>query len=396
MSNIRKFPGADDESPVERIDSRFKRRKQTRLMKVLLAVVIIAVIVAAFCIYEKEKVYSGYEVVSSIIRTDSANTAVTDFDGTIMTYSKDGAGAMDAEGNLLWNQTFDMQYPLMSKCGNTVAFADYGGSSIYIQTSSGESSTVATNMPVRKISVASGGYVAAVLEDTDVTWIYLYNMNGDEIAYFRTTMEKSGYPVDISISPNGEMVAVSYYFLDVNDIHTSVAFYNFGEVGQNKIDNWVSGYNYSDSLVPLVRFLDNETAFSLSSDRLSVYSGAHIPVSIKDNFLTSDVLSVYYADNAIAVIFANSSIDDQYRMAVYDTKGEILFEHEFDFDYTGVAFGDDRVVLYGDSNLDIFTFSGKVKYEGNYTEPVMMVVPTNSDKRFVILTEKNIDTIELK
>lgn len=395
MSNIRRFPGADEISS-EYVEAKSKRRKQIRLYAIL-AIIILAAVSCIICyLYIKTKEYKSYTKLTSVDSNVSSGSTLASFNGSIMSYGKDGAEAMDASGKLLWNQTFDMQYPLMSKCDDTVAFADYGGSTIYIQTAGGTATTVTTNMPIRKISVSSGGYVVAVLEDINVTWIYMYDFNGKEISYFRTTMEKSGYPVDVDISPSGELVAVSYYYLDVEDIRSSVAFYNFGGVGQNNIDNYVSGYNFKDDFIPLVRFVNNESAFSISAEQLNFYKDAHKPVSEQGIFLQDEVLSVYYGDNAVALILRNSSIENQYRMEVYDTVGKLLFYKEFDFDYTEVAFGGNQVVLYGDTNIYVATLDGMRKFEGTYEEPILLLLPLQSRMRFAVVTERTIDTIELK
>lgn len=395
MSNIRRFPGADEISS-EYVEAKSKRRKQIRLYAIL-AIIILAAVSCIICyLYIKTKEYKSYTKLTSVDSNASSGSTLASFNGSIMSYGKDGAEAMDASGKLLWNQTFDMQYPLMSKCDDTVAFADYGGSTIYIQTAGGTATTVTTNMPIRKISVSSGGYVVAVLEDINVTWIYMYDFNGKEISYFRTTMEKSGYPVDVDISPSGELVAVSYYYLDVEDIRSSVAFYNFGGVGQNNIDNYVSGYNFKDDFIPLVRFVNNESAFSISAEQLNFYKDAHKPVSEQGIFLQDEVLSVFYGDNAVALILRNSSIENQYRMEVYDTVGKLLFYKEFDFDYTEVAFGGNQVVLYGDTNIYVSTLDGMRKFEGSYEEPILLLLPLQSRMRFAVVTEKTIDTIELK
>lgn len=395
MSNIRRFPGADEISS-EYVEAKSKRRKQIRLYAIL-AIIILAAVSCIICyLYIKTKEYKSYTKLTSVDSNASSGSTLASFNGSIMSYGKDGAEAMDASGKLLWNQTFDMQYPLMSKCDDTVAFADYGGSTIYIQTAGGTATTVTTNMPIRKISVSSGGYVVAVLEDINVTWIYMYDFNGKEISYFRTTMEKSGYPVDVDISPSGELVAVSYYYLDVEDIRSSVAFYNFGGVGQNNIDNYVSGYNFKDDFIPLVRFVNNESAFSISAEQLNFYKDAHKPVSEQGIFLQDEVLSVFYGDNAVALILRNSSIENQYRMEVYDTVGKLLFYKEFDFDYTEVAFGGNQVVLYGDTNIYVATLDGMRKFEGTYEEPILLLLPLQSRMRFAVVTERTIDTIELK
>ena len=398
MSNIRQFPGGEGESPVKRLDRQAKRRRFVRFYIIVLILLVFMAAVISYYIYRNTKVFTDISTVSSVTRLDADGTTLMEFDGSLLTYSRDGANAVSADGKLLWNRTFDMQNPMASTCGDTAAFADYGGSTIYIQTSGGDSYTVGTDKPIRKIAVSSGGYVLAVLEDTSVTWIYMYDFNGTEIAYFRTTMEKSGYPVDIDISPDGELVAVSYYYLDCNEIKSSVAFYNFGDVGQNNIDNYVSGYNYSDTLIPVVRFLDEKTVFALSNTRLCMYSGAHKPVSVSDLFLTDDVLSTYYASDAVAVIYRNNSgsSSGKYRMELYNTSGELLFEKVFDFDYSGVAFSGTNVILYGDTSIYLATYDGDMRYEGNYTEAVKMVIPTSSITKYVFVTENTMDTVEFK
>lgn len=397
MSNIRQFPGVEeDETAIERIKRKESRRRNTRLMKFLILIVVVALVAASYTLYIRTKKYESYQVVSSVERKSYSSSGLTDFDGTIMTYGKDGAGAVDASGKLLWNQTFTMQNPVMNINDDLAVFADYGGSTIYYQYKNGTEGTVATSMPIRKVAAAPGGYVAAVLEDTDVTWIYMYDLNGTAISYFRTTMEKSGYPLDIAISPNGELVAVAYYYVDVDVTRSSVAFFNFGAVGQNNIDNYVSGYNYTDTVVPLVKFINNSSSYALSPDRLAIYSGEHKPVGKAEILLSDEVLSVYDSEDAIALILRNNSIDNKYRMEVYDLTGKKLSSTEFNFDYTGVAFGNRHVALYGDLHMYIASYDGRLRYEGNYTEPILLMQATTSEKKYVIVSEYTIDTVELR
>ena len=83
--------------------------------------------------------------------------------------------------------------------------------------------------------------VAAILEDTNITWIYLYNSAGEKVAYIKTTMQKSGYPAAVALSPDGKLMAVSYITVESGAAKSSVAFYNFSSVGQNFVDNFASG-----------------------------------------------------------------------------------------------------------------------------------------------------------
>lgn len=394
MSNIAEFPRQDELSPVEKLRKQFWKRVRARIYTIILIAALVAAAVFAYISYEKRKIYTNIEVLKSVPFAMSSGEVV-DFAGNILTYSKDGAQAMDADGNLLWNRTFDMQNPMYSICGGTVAFADYGGTSIYVQTNSDDGYEINTDMPIRKITTSDNGMVAAVLEDVGVTWIYLYDSNGETVAYFRTTMEKSGYPVDLDISPKGELVGISYYYLDVADVKDSVAFYNFGEVGQNKIDNFVSGYNYT-SLVPILRFLSDDVAFSVASDRLDIYEGSQKPVSIKDEFINQNIVSVYYDSSHIALVVRDSAEAMVNKVKLYSKKGDLLSSYDFDFDCRSIAFAGDRYVLYGINEFNVIDEDGKLKMQADYGREIHLVIPTSVPTKFVVVTDTSIDTIQIK
>lgn len=370
------------------------KRRFARAYKVILIVSVIAAAVIAYLIYEKTKVYDTYLVTSSVKRSEAEGTRLAEFNGNLLTYSKDGAGAVDSNGDLLWNLTYDMQSPMMSMKGGMVAFADYGGSKVYVQSDKGETVEISTAMPIRKIRVSANGYILAVLEDSSVTWIYMYDMNGTVIAYFRTTMEKSGYPVDVDISDDGELVCVSYYYLDSNEERSSVAFYNFGSVGRNSIDNYVSGYNYTGMLVPKVSFLDKSSAVSVSEDSVSFYSGEHKPVNIGTPFLQDTLLSVYTGKDILGLVFDNGKNGKKYRLELYDANSNLLCTKEFDFDYSGVVFSDSTFTIYGDNSLLIGTYYGDIRYDGTYSEDIILVIPAITDRKFIFVTDKSIDTVE--
>lgn len=378
----------------EHVDDRIRRKHANRFYTVMLLVGLVAVLCLAYFIYERTKIYDTSEMTQSVSRQDVFQSNVVALGENLLTYSKDGANCMDANGNLLWNMTFGMQNPMVSICRETAAFADYGASTIYVHTKDGISSEIDTSMPIRKVSVSEKGIVAAVLEDTKVTWIYLYDMNGSTIAYFRTTMEKSGYPIDVDISPSGQLVCVSYYYLDSGEKRSSVAFYNFGEVGQNDIDNYVSGYNY-DTLVPYVEFLNNSSAVAVSTGRISSYDGDQKPVSISEMLVEDEILSVYNNESNIAVIYGTSSGENKYRLEIYNAKGTLVSKKEFDFDYTGISFGKDWYVLYGNTDMYVATLSGDKRFEGKYTKSIKLVIPSNIQSRYYVVTDNSIDTVVL-
>lgn len=202
----------------------------------------------------KNQVYTSYVILSSIARQQYDSSVCLSYGNGFLSYSGDGISYTDAKGNAVWNQAYEMQEPMVRVAGSKVAVADYNGHIIYSISQDGNYIEIDTNLPIREIAVSESGMVAAVLEDTGITWIYLYSSMGETIAYIRTTMQNSGYPSALALSPDGTLLAVSYLTVDNGTAKSSVAFYNFSSVGQNYVDNFVSGSDYADAVIPFLAF----------------------------------------------------------------------------------------------------------------------------------------------
>lgn len=226
------------------IDHMLARHRRIKIYTVLIAIAVLAVLTFVFYLNWKSKVYVDYEVVQQTEWTKSSDSRCLNLAGTLFTYSNDGMSCTDTKGKVIWNQTYEMQNPIVRTCKKTVAVGDYNGRSIYISDTQGILGMIETTMPIRDFCVSSNGIVAAVLDDSTVTAIHLYSTKGEH-AYFKTTMSQSGYPIAIDISDDGTQVAVSYIKADNGQLSSSIGFYNFSAVGQNYTDNLVSGYGLS-------------------------------------------------------------------------------------------------------------------------------------------------------
>ena len=377
---------------------KIKSHKFTIMYRTVLVIVLIVAIVMALYIQWKNKVYTQMAVMASAEIHITQDSNLLPFAGYLLTYSKDGAGCMDIKGNAVWNQTFEMQNPMVDICQSVVAIGDYNGRNIYVMDTGGVIGNITTNKPMRDFCVASNGVVAVVLDDADTTWIYLYDAKakGKELAYFRTTMKDSGYPVDVSISPNAQLVCVSYLFVDSGQMKSSVAFYNFGDVGKNSTNNYVSGYDYLGVVVPLTGFLDNRSLFAVSDERIMFYSGAQKPVIAAENLISDSVQSVYYGDEYVGLVFISTESDNRYRLDVYHKSGEFRQSIEFDMEYTDILFHGDQVIIYNESECSIYNSNGTEKYSGQFEQSVLLLIPQSNAYRYMIVTPDSIDTVELQ
>ena len=286
----------------------------------------------------KNQVYTSYVILSSIARQQYDSSVCLSYGNGFLSYSGDGISYTDAKGNAVWNQAYEMQEPMVRVAGSKVAVADYNGHIIYSISQDGNYIEIDTNLPIREIAVSESGMVAAVLEDTGITWIYLYSSMGETIAYIRTTMQNSGYPSALALSPDGTLLAVSYLTVDNGTAKSSVAFYNFSSVGQNYVDNFVSGSDYADAVIPFLAFLNNDTSFAVADNRLVIYGGGQRPKSVADVLLNEEIQSIFYNESHIGLVFLDTTGNGKYRLDVYNTSGLVETSLYFDMDYKDIIF----------------------------------------------------------
>ncbi len=379
----------------------YKEKIRNHKLAVVFRTITISVVVVLFVVLVyigwRDKEYSEAVVSDGAAVTNGVDSKVLSLSGYIVQYSKDGVSCLNSNGQVLWNQTYEMQNPIAHTCGEVVAVGDYNGHNIFVNNVNGAMGEVDTNLPIRDFCVSSQGVVAAVLDGTDVTWIYLYDSKGNTLASFKTTMKDSGYPVAISISPNAELVCVAYLYPEEGTLKTSVAFFNFGSVGQNSVDNYVSGYEYPGVVVPYVQFMNAGAAFAASDDRIMFYSGDQKPVSQAEIFTgDEEIKGIYFNDTYMGLVFPNSTTEGEYRLQVYNDKGDNVLVTYFDLDYSEIIFNNKQIIIYNEDECLIEDMNGHVKYKGAFSTPVRVMVPTTLRNKFVLVTAQTIQSMSLK
>lgn len=403
MANVRDYLKEKEKRQNASQGINYKEKIRSHKLTVFYRAILIAVLVAGIffflMIQWRDKVFTESVNIASAPVTIVQGATVENLGGNILLYSKDGASCIDSSGSAVWNRTYEMQSPMLSINGTAAAIGDYNGRSVYVMTKDGEKGIVNTNLPIRKICVSENCVVAAILDDAQVTRINIYNGNGntdEPIVYAKATMDKSGYPVSISLSPNGKLLMVSYLYVDSGSMKSSVAFYNFGEVGKNETDNYVSGYDYLNTIIPYVQFMDDDSAFGVSDDRIVFFSGGERPVNIASALLSEEVQSIYYSKDYVGLVFRDQTGEAAYRLDVYNESGNKVHSQLFDIEYTDIVFNKDQIIIYNDQECRICNMKGVDKFTGNFEKDTALVIPTASAYKYVIVTADSIDNIELK
>ncbi len=369
-----------------------------RAFAVLLVVLILASVVLVAIRSYQNRVFTDYEVIAEESWHLTQNQTVLAYGSDhLLCYSPDGIRCTNIRGEDVWSASYLMQNPMVEVCGNYAAAADRKGRTVYVYSrDDGQIGEIAMSSPVERVAVSASGVVAVVLDDTSTTPVCLYYYDGRQIASFRTTMAKSGYPVAIAISDNSRLVGISYLRVDSGTLISSVAFYNFGEVGKNETDNLVSSSDFQGELVPYVAFLNNESAFSVSDKRITVYEGGQIPKNLCSDMLPAEVRSVFHGSNRIGLVYYDDSGDNRYLMQLYNRKGQREGQIRFDIEYEDILITEKRVIVYNATSCAVYSLDGHLKYEGEFDVPVYLIRPTSSASRYMLVTDDTIRTIQLK
>lgn len=396
MSKIKEFtPRKERNSRSIAFEQKIKSHRRGRILKLLFFTV--AIILSVWSLYYlwDNSSYSYYSEVSSYPRFSSSNSICVNHNGRVLTYSKDGINSMDAKGVVIWNETYEMQNPLVEVNKNAVAVGDYGGHVIYVLDEKGKVGEIDTNLPIRDFCISENGVVAAILEDQKATKLNLYDSKGKILVESESYMNQNGYPVAVALSENAEVMEVSYLQVDSSKVTSHVAFYNFSEVGQNKVDRLVSGRAYEETVIPYVGFFEDGGSFAVGSGRIIFYEGEEKPIDLAIKMLTEEIQAVYRGDNHVILVYVDTTGAALYRIDMYDKKGNLVLSETVDIQIHDILIQDKNIVIYNDTECIMYGISGKEKFRGSFGKSVSLLIPSNRVNRFLMITPTSVDVIEL-
>lgn len=378
----------EEEDSREIVRKAHKRVVKKRLT-ILLILVIFAAIAAILLIrYDRYHQYSDYQAIWEKNLTGEAQEAAAqgegsfcgyrDFGDGVLKYTKDGASYVDSQGKAVWVLSYEMKTPLVSVNGDYAVIGDQQGNSMYICNKSGPEGQATTLLPILRVTVSAKGVVAALQEDSKASYIYLYKKDGSSLDInVKSLLSGDGYPVDLSLSPNGTQLITSYLYLDQGMIKCKVVFYNFG-LGKNDPRRVVGIFfpqDLDDAMAGRVRFLDESHAVIFTDKGLQLFSTRveTSPESVGRIDVEEEIRSIVYTEDYIGLVTDHVEGQDPYSLKVYDKEGDPVFESTFNYQYTGFDIDGGLVLLYNDSSCKVYNMTGTLKYNGTFDFAVSKV-----------------------
>ena len=142
---------------LDEIEKKIRIHRLKRLKWTAVTVGICLAAVITYYVFMQHKSYTDYRVTEEIARTDTPATHYLSYGDGFLKYSNDGASYVNVNSDVIWNQSYEMENPMVAVCESYAAVADRQGDKIYVMNDEGLQGEVTVSMPISRIDVASQG-----------------------------------------------------------------------------------------------------------------------------------------------------------------------------------------------------------------------------------------------
>ena len=369
-----------------------------KTVNVAAIVIVVTVVIAAIIWLVAAKLwrYKTYEVNWRADVSNASSAGYVSYGDGIVVMNKDGATYYDSKSTKVWSAPYDMSNPKAAVKGDYILIYDLKGKNFTICNKSGITGSGTTSQVITKGVIASTGVTVIQTEDNDASLISYYRNTGEEIAVsIRNPLQTDGYPLDISVSPNGQQLAVSYYSIADGTGTSSISFYDF-EQGKEAADRIVASFDYSENgaYVPRVVYLSDTKAFAVGDCCISFFDvSQRTSITRNDITIGGEIQRMFYNSDYLGLVVSDG---DGYQIRVYTIDGKEKAVIEQDTLHTGYAFQQNNVVMYDSSYCEVLSFSGRIRFSREFGNNLYTVIPGAKFKTYYLATMEELQKIKLK
>ena len=385
------------DTDMEEYNRKIKEHRRKVLRRIVIVTAVILLVLTGLGLYMALRHYENYDIMSTAERSDTDATHFTEFQGNILKYSNDGAVYTTGNNDVIWNQSFEMQEPTVSICQKYVAFADSDGKEIYVMDDSGTQGKFKVTMPVIKMDVSAHGTVAVLMEDDGTSYLALYSKSGEQLAEGAIHVENGGTPLAIALSADGQKLAVSSMDIHDGSVKSTVSFYNFGAVGENKVDHIVASYSYADTVIPELTYIGSDHVLAFSDKGVYTFTGSTEPKEGPKKETDEEIKGVFYDESYFALIFAAGKDEAKRRVEVYNMKCSQQVTFETDFSFEEAQFLDNHeICLTSENACALYTLGGREKFYYEFENRLCAVTHVSGYRRYAFIMEGKTEQARLK
>lgn len=372
-----------------------RERERRKLYGIGLGVLLLLLAAGGFYYHNVHHTFRGYVVTATEECLDIAGTQYTMLGNKVIKYSSDGVFCVDMRNTPEWSAPYSMQTPIASICGETMVIAEQQGRQVYVVNSKGLMGNFETSLPILRADVSSQGVVALILDDSDVTWVELYDCSGNQLASIKTTLQESGYPLDVAITSNASRLMISFLTVDQGTVSSRISFYDFSSASASDESHLTGSLDYQNRVFPEVYYADGSTPVALSDTGFVVLRNSSAPQERKAVTFEKEIVSSFHDGDYVGFVFANEAEGDRFEMELYNYSGKRVMEKEFDCDYTEIRMDRGEILLYDAKNCVAYATSGVNRFISDYEKQVKYFGKIPGFRKYLVITNDSMDRIRI-
>lgn len=385
------FPSMDED--MKDYHKKIWRHRVSVILKYAAVVAVVLLAILGIRYYMNNRTFTGYSIASTTERSDTLTTKYAPFGDKILKYSRDGVSYTDDTNSLLFSITYTMQDPILALSQKAGAVADKNGSQIYIFDQEKQLGQITTLLPIKHIAISNQGVVAVLMEESKSSKLEIYSADGTIIGDGIFDLEDAGYPMNLSISSDGTKIAIAFAQISGSKFNSSVAVYNFDNVGENYVDHLVFAKNYTDYMIPELHYFDASTLVAVGDGILGFYQGSQIPEIVNEVTIENEIKSVFYGENMVGLVF--ETVEGK-MLTLYDAKGNLVTQIPFTMDYDNIRIADNRVLIYNDTEMGLYSFSGKECFRQTFETSMVDIFTTKSRSKYLFIYTNETQLVKLQ
>ena len=385
------FPSMDED--MKDYHKKIWRHRVSVILKYAVVAAVVLLVIFGIRYYMNNRTFTGYSIASTTERSDTLTTKYAPFGDKILKYSRDGVSYTDDTNSLLFSITYTMQDPILALSQKAGAVADKNGSQIYIFDQEKQMGQITTLLPIKHIAVSNQGVVAVLMEESKSSKLEIYSADGTMIGDGIFDLEDAGYPMNLSISSDGTKIAIAFAQISGSKFNSSVAVYNFDNVGENYVDHLVFAKNYTDYMIPELHYFDASTLVAVGDGILGFYQGSQIPEIVNEVTIENEIKSVFYGENMVGLVF--ETVEGK-MLTLYDAKGNLVTQIPFTMDYDNIRIADNRVLIYNDTEMGLYSFSGKECFRHTFETSMVDIFTTKSRSKYLFIYTNETQLVKLQ
>lgn len=392
VRKIVKELNSENSEKIEDLEEQVRKQRKKHRRKVLLGCITAAAVIAAIFIFIQLQTYSSVRVFDTYSFEGAADSNYRQFAGRVLKYSRDGISYLDQNGEEQWNQAYQIKNPFVVVNDVSGAVADKGGNDIIVFQKDGVKGEIHTSLPIENISLSEQGIVCAVLKENTTPRIVCYDAAGNILVEHKASFTGAGYPVSVSISPDGEVMQTVYLSVEDGRITGKTAYYNFGEAGEDKTDRQVSEHEYDGTVMASGFFLDQNTSAVVGDNCMVIYKGNDVPEEDTKITIEKEIKSVFHSDKYIGLVLRNEG-KGGYELRLYNKSGKNVLSQEFTGDYNNIKMCGSQVIMYDGKQCSVFLKNGIQKFQGEMQNNILEIFPVAGVNKYIVMNANGMELV---